>query len=333
MTSAQVGEMLDHAADSVTPTETDPATRLVTLGRQSVRRRRAWAAAGFVAAAAAAVVAVPLALTAPDVATPATTITYAGLSVDVPKGWRISRVPILGACLAEPQTVYLAQNWDVLLSKPTSADAPALHCRGGQWMAIVGNGTPPSIDPNRLVVKDGRLLEVEQGAPEFLPSMLMYHVAGELRAPMALISGDKQDQAQLLRRIAWPPGPPAPRSGGLALPDHLTSATADRPPPTNGMVVAADAKTLSQIQAKLSALRDPVAAGKECALQKPGSIGIDLENSITGESVIVVLGGASCPQAISTGGGRVRAPAGLGQELLNLIIASDDAATKHPRQK
>ncbi len=36
----------------------------------------------------------------------------------------------------------------------------------------------------------------------------------------------------------------------------------------------------------------------------------------------------SCPQAISTGGGRVRVPAGLGKELLDLIVASDRAAAE-----
>jgi hypothetical protein len=122
-------------------------------------------------------------------------------------------------------------------------------------------------------------------------------------------------------RITWPAGPPAPPSGGLALPDRITSVTTDVPP-TNGMAVATDAETLTRIQTKLAELRDPVPAGEECTLRKPGSVGISL-----GE-VTVVLGDATCPQAISTGGGRVRVPAGLGKELLDLIVASDRAATE-----
>ena len=55
---------------------------------------------------------------------------------------------------------------------------------------------------------------------------------------------------------------------------------------------------------KLAELRDPVPAGEECTLPKPGSVGISV-----GE-VIVVLGDATCPQAISTGGGRVRSRPG-----------------------
>jgi Sigma-70 region 2 len=126
---------------------------------------------------------------------------------------------------------------------------------------------------------------------------------------------------QVMVRITWPAGPPAPPSGGLALPDRITSVTTDVPP-TNGMAVATDAETLTRIRTKLAELRDPVPAGEECTLRKPGSVGISL-----GE-VTVVLGDATCPQAISTGGGRVRVPAGLGKELLDLIVASDRAATE-----
>ncbi|MET8910191.1 hypothetical protein [Micromonospora sp. NPDC004551] len=63
-------------------------------------------------------------------------------------------------------------------------------------------------------------------------------------------------------------------------------------------------------------------ADEACTLQKPGRVGIALDD------VTVVLGDATCPQAISTGGGRVRAPDGLGRELLGLIVASDRAAVE-----
>ena len=52
MNPNQLSELLERAAASVTPTETDPASRLVRLGRRSVRRRRAWATVGSLAAAA-----------------------------------------------------------------------------------------------------------------------------------------------------------------------------------------------------------------------------------------------------------------------------------------
>ena len=63
-------------------------------------------------------------------------------------------------------------------------------------------------------------------------------------------------------------------------------------------------------------------AGADCTLRRPGSVGINLGK------ITVVLGDATCPQAISTGGGRVQAPAGLGQELLTLIVESERAAAE-----
>jgi hypothetical protein len=45
----------------------------------------------------------------------------------------------------------------------------------------------------------------------------------------------------------------------------------------------------------------------------------------------VVIGDATCPQAVSTGGGRVRVPPGFGEELLDLIVASDRPASRKGR--
>jgi hypothetical protein len=94
----------------VTPAETDPAARLISLGRRSVQRRRAWAAAGTVAATVAAVVAVPFATATPDRSPDA--VAFGGLSITVPEGWRTSTVTTLDVCTAEPRTVYLAARWD-----------------------------------------------------------------------------------------------------------------------------------------------------------------------------------------------------------------------------
>jgi hypothetical protein len=330
---AYVSELLQRAAVSVTPTETDPRSRLVSLGRRSVwRRRRAWGTAG-VAAVVAAVVALPLATAAWDrvetAEAPGTTVGLGGLSVAVPKGWRTSRVTTFDPCIAEPRTVYLAAQWypgpraKRLMTGGTEDMPVTCKSEGQAWIAVVQKGVGRLVSPNRLVVKDAQLLQVEQPDRHFLPSMWTYRALNdEIQATTAVISGDERDREQLLERVTWPAGPAAPASGGLKLPARIAHATTDRPPPTTGMVVASDAKTLTQIRTTLAGLRDPVPAGEECTLQKPGAIGIDLG------TVTVVLGDATCPQAISTGGGRVRVPAGLGKKLLDLIVASDHAATQ-----
>jgi hypothetical protein len=110
------------------------------------------------------------------------------------------------------------------------------------------------------------------------------------------------------------------------LPDRITFATSDVPP-SNAMRVTQDAKTLNRIRTTLAELRDPVPAGEECTLQKPGAVGIGFD-----DGVAVVLGDATCPQAISTGGGRVRVPVGLGNELIDLIVASERAASERDKK-
>lgn len=330
MNTIHISELLQRAAASVTPTETDPTSRLVSLGRRSVRRRRrAWGTAGSVAAVAAiaAVVALPVGTAAPDRSEAAgTAVRLGGLSVAVPEGWRTSEVTTFDPCTAEPRTIYLAARWDPRATRPRSGqpgNTPFTCTSEGQaWMAVVREGVAPLVNPNRLVVKDGQLLQIEQPDQYFLPSMWSYRaLTHEIQATTAFISGDEKGREQLLKRITWPAGPAAPASGGLVLPDSITSATTDVPP-SNGMVAATDTKTLTQIRTTLAELRDPVPIGEECTLQKPGSVGISL-----GE-ITVVLGDATCPQAISTGGGRVRVPAGLGKQLLDLIVASDRAATE-----
>ena len=338
MNPTHVSELLERAAASVTPTETDPASRLVSLGRRSVqRRRRAWGTAGSVAAVVAAVVALPLGTAAPDrseaVGSPGTTVSLGDLSVAVPEGWRTSNVTTFDPCMAEPHTVYLAERWDPGYRRPGSGPPgnTPLKCKseGQAWMAVVQKGVAQYLTPNRLLVKDEQLLQVEQPAQDRVTSMWAYRAFNyEDLATTAFISGDEKDREQLLKRITWPAGPAAPASGGLMLPDRITSATSEMP----GMVVATDAKTLTQIRTTLAELRDPVPTGEECTLQLPGAIGIGLGEVSAGQvppmAVTVVLGDATCPQAISTGGGRVRVPAGLGKELLDLIVASDRAAAE-----
>lgn len=319
MNPVDAHELLDRAAVSVTPAESDPAARMVSLGRRSLRRR-AWAAVGSAAAVLAAAVAVPLAITVPDrVDESGATVSFHGLSVVVPKGWQTSRVDMFNPCTAGPRTVYLAETWDLGFgARPSSGPAKGttVACTPPDqaWLAVVHVGVSLLVNPTQLVVKDGQPLQIEQPDPSTFPSMWAYRTIAEFQAPTAFISGDEKSREQLLNRVSWPVGRPVPLGGGLALPDRITSATTDVPP-NNHMVVTTDARTLNQIRAKLAEQREPVPPGEECTLKKPGSLGISL-----GE-VIVVLGDASCPQAISTGGGRVQVPAGLGQELLDLIVA------------
>ncbi|RKN44497.1 hypothetical protein D7223_19845 [Micromonospora endolithica] len=305
----------------MTPTENDPAARLVSLGRRSRRRRRAWGTAGSVAVAAAiaTVAALPLGPEAPDrsevAEAPEKTVNLGGLSVAVPEGWRTSEVTTFDPCTAEPRTVYLASRRDP--GDRFSRGVPTKCTSEGQlWLALVRAGVPRYVTPERLVVKDGQPLQATQE----LEGWWTYRAFNEEEmATAVLIPGNERDREQLLQRVTWPAGPSAPPSGGLMLPDRITSAVSENAGP---MVTAMDAGTLARIRTALTELRDPVPAGEECTPQGPGRVGIALDG------VSVVLGDAQCPQAISTAGGRVRVPAGLGRELLDLIVASDRAAAE-----
>ncbi|MEU9740359.1 hypothetical protein AB0E12_14365 [Micromonospora chersina] len=237
-----------------------------------------------------------------------------GLSVAVPEGWRTSEVTTFDPCIAEPRTVYLAARWGFPRGTQPRSTCPS---EGQAWIALVRDGVPRYVKPERLVVKDGQLLQVTE---DITQSQWTYRAFNEeIMATGVFISGDAKGRDQLLKRVTWPAGPAAPASGGLMLPDRITSAVSEDAGP---MVTATDAKTLTRIRAALTELRDPVPAGEECTLQLPGAVGIAFDG------VTVVLGDATCPQAISTGGGRVRVPAGLGRELLDLIVASDRAAAE-----
>lgn len=307
MNPTELSELLDRAAASVTPAETDPVSRMVSLGRRSVRRRRIWGAAVAVVVA----VALPLAWVAPHRSAPVeTTVSFAGLSVVVPPGWPTRNVTTFDPCTAKPHTVYLASKWTQGISCRLADQA---------WIAVLRQGVAPLVNPGRLVVRGGHLLQAEQVDEHRNPFLWAYRAfTDEILAPTVFILGHDQ---KLLERVTWPAGPPGPASGGLALPARITSATSAAPP-SNGMVVATDAKTLNQIRGKLAGLHDRVPTGQECTLEVPGAVGISL-----GE-VTVVMGDATCPQAISTGGGRVRVPPHLGRELLDLIVASDRAASR-----
>ena len=194
-------------------------------------------------------------------------------------------------------------------------------------MAVVDEGVGrPAASPGRLVAKDRNLLVVEEAGHRTPTSAWTYRAFNEeMNATTVFLSGNEQGRERLLERVTWPAGPPAPPSGGLKLPDRIDYAVSDVPP-SNGMRVATDAKTLNQIMATLGELDDPVPAGEECTLQAPGSVGIligDGDGQTADGGAAVVLGDATCPQAISDAGGRVRVPAGLGKQLQDLVVAGD----------
>ena len=323
MTNNHVSELLDRAAASVTPAETDPAARLVALGRRSVRRRRSLGAAGFVAAAVAAVVAVPVVMGIPNRpdATGATgsTETFGGLTVAVPKGWKTSRVDGFDPCTAQRNTVYLAQRWGAGRAPQPMDTLGGCEAEGRTWMVIVKVGAGRRLTPDRLIVKDGQ--PIQQSGFGLVDSMWTYAAFGnDAEATTAGISaGDDQGREQLLQRVTWPAGAPAPRSGGLALPATLDSVLGESPQ----MVTGQSASTLAQVRTRLAQLREPVPAGEECVLEGPGMVALLLNESRDrpADSITVVLGDATCPQAVSTGGGRVKAPAELGRQLLSLLEA------------
>lgn len=329
MNPIQASELLERAAASVTPSEADPVSRMVVLGKRSVKRRRAWKGAGAVAAAVAVVVALPFATVVSnrlDSVGPHGTVSFGGLSIVVPKGWRASRVKTVDLCTAKPHTVYLAEEWSDSAPPVDAPGSPPYRCasEGQAWMVVVSNGVIGFLQPEQLVSRDGQLVDFEE---ETGPSGATYRAFNrEDLATGVFLPGGEKGREQLLENVTWPAGPPAPPAGGLVLPDHITVAVSE----DDGLMVnASDAKTLNRIRTELAKLREPVPAGEECTLRKPGRVGIALGNDLT-----VVLGDAKCPQAVSTGGGRVRVPAGLGKELLGLIAASDRAAAAaaHPKK-
>ena len=339
MNPNHVSELLERVAASVTPTETAPASRLVSLGRRSVRRRRSWALAAGVAIVAT--VALPFVLAPPERAPlpAAPAVNFGGLAISVPKGWKTIKVPIFSTCTAQPRTIYLAPKFDFSYGQPSEGPPGGnkpVECpgKGKEWIAAVQSGFGGvSVNPKQLMAKDGQLLEVHK-LDEFggsNPDVWIYNSFSKpFQTAAVFISGHENARDQLIKNITWPAGPPAPPGGGLALPSRVTSATADEVtdgPPTNRMVVATDAKTLKQIRSALAALREPVPAGEACDLKKPGSIGIVLTDG-KNDSANVVIGDRACPVAISTGGGQVRVPPGLGKQLLALIVASDKAASE-----
>jgi hypothetical protein len=338
-----VRELLERTAASVTPRETTPASKLVSLGRRSIRRRRAGAVAAGVALVA--LVALPFVLASPDRPAPAaaSTVNFDGVTISVPKGWKAIKVPVFSSCTAKAHTIYLAPKFDFSWGQPSEGPPGSnkpVECpsKGKEWIAAVQSGfSGVSVNPERLMAKDGQLIEVEK-LDEFGsldPDVGIYKSFSKpFQTPAVFISGNEQARGQLIKKITWPAGPPAAPGGGLALPKRVTSATADQVtdgPPVNRMVVATDAKTLQQIRRALAALREPVPAGEACELKKPGATGIVLTDG-KNDSATVVIGDEACPVAVSTGGGQVRVPPGLGEQLLALIVASDNAASAHAKK-
>jgi len=347
MNPHDVRELLDRAAAGVTPADADPVPQVMRLSRRAAMRRRAvWAVGGSAAAATvlAGGITLPTLLTGQDGSDPAAVaaaqgpavaatkrpvVSLGGVSVTVPDGWRTARVKTFDACDAKPRTVYLASGFDpdgwVGFKRgqepkgpppPAGTKAPPCASEGGSWMAVVEDGLGRHVVPTELVVQKDTLLEADSPARR-IPSMRSYRAFDDqIQATTVFIAGSTAERGRLLERVTWPAAPPAPASGGLALPDKLTSAMTDLPP-DNHMTVTQDAAALTRIRTALAGLRQPVPADKACSIGTGDAVGIALSGEKT--EVTVVLGDEACPQAISNGGGRVEVPAGLGRELRALI--------------
>ncbi|WP_436529324.1 hypothetical protein [Actinoplanes sp. HUAS TT8] len=305
MNPNEVRELLDRAAVTVTPARPDPVSRMVRLGRRSVQRRRAWGAA---LATLVVATAVPFALSRPGAAPPApaspAAVTFDGLRVAVPEGWKSVQVATFDPCTAEPNTVYLAGKQ--IVPDPCTP-------RSSDWIGIAPETFGGAISPSLLTVKDDNVIQGD----ESLPGIWNYRAFdGQETKPVVTVSGDEKNRERLLARVTWPAGPPA---GPLALPAKITTVTVDGP----GIPTATKAATIAQVRTALTGLHEQVPAGQECTLRKPGSEGFVLD-----DDVIVVLGNATCPQAVSNHGGRVRVPAGLVKQLYDLILKDNGLPTE-----
>ncbi len=305
MNPNEITELLDRAASSVTPAGSDPVTTMVRLGRRSANRRRAWAAA---VATGVVALAVPLALGFPGDAkpTPSTTVAFGGLTITVPDGWKTTKAARFDPCTAKPDTIYFVDTVE-----PSHACAPSDQA----WIAVQPEGTGGLLSPPVLVSKDANVLEGE----DTMNGLWRYRAFGGAGTTAGLVLPDlpEKRRSELLELTTWPAGPAAPPGGGLTLPKTITSVSIDAP----GVPTATDAKTLNRIREQLAGLTEPVPAGEECVLKSPGSVGLGFNDGI-----IVVLGDATCPQAVSDHGGRVRVPASLGKELFDEVLKNNSPA-------
>jgi len=138
------------------------------------------------------------------------------------------------------------------------------------------------------------------------------------------IAGDPTVREDLLEQVTWPAEPPAPASGGLALPDRILGAGTDPGKAVNPEGDSIDRPALARIRAALADL-PPVPRGQECDLTKPHVYGFSLNERTRGASagdVRIVIGDKTCPQAVSSRGGRVAVPDQLGKQIYDLLMAN-----------
>ncbi len=322
MSEDHIAALLRRAADTATPSTADPAPQLVRRARRRLLRRRALGVAGVAVATAGVVTGTAVLAPGPAdrgvvvdrsaaQAPTGTPRSFAGVTVVVPDGWTTSEVGVFDECTAEPRTVYLAKDWQP--RGPGSLTDSSRACGPTQpWMAIVETGEGLSIPPERLVVSGSALLQVTP----FGASSSSYRpfVSGTgPAATTAYISAAPQTHADLLQRVSWPAG--APRSDRLSLPARITDVVVGRLP--NIMIDLDDAGRIQQVRRLLEAQRTPVPAGRECPLDAEHTLGLSLSGDAT--DALVIVGDATCPQAVSSHGGRVRVPPTLQEELLRLV--------------
>jgi hypothetical protein len=187
-------------------------------------------------------------------------------------------------------------------------------------MAVVTAGVAPFVNPPLLTMRGGRLV---QAGDDRLGSVTSYRpFTGEISATTVFASGDEATQRRLLENVTFPSVPRDGGAGGLAVPARLTNVLSTAKV-TNGMVNASDARTVESIRSQLAALRDPAPADQMCDLTDQNSVGFALSDANDSGGVTVVIGDASCPYAVSTKGGPVHVPAGLGEQLRALVVESD----------
>jgi hypothetical protein len=224
----------------------------------------------------------------------------------------------------------------------------------GPWMTVV-KGPRRGMVQAELVVGNGTTLEVDEqpyeGVFNYQPFMIsaaeaaaqaegLNRVVASLADPKTRdkprseaearasfvttvhIAGDPSVREDLLERITWPAEPAPPASGGLALPDRILSAVTE-PRKGGSMVASAEKPALAEALAALADL-PAVPRGQECDLTKPHVNGFMLNERPKGASatdVRLIIGDRTCPQAVSSRGGRVAVPDQLATKIFDLVAA------------
>ena len=176
----QASELLERAAASVTPSETDPATRMVSLGRRSVRRRRAWASRRpspppWLPCGSATRDRPP---DGSDYAGPGTTVSFGGVSIAVPEGWRTSKVEMFNPAPPSRAPSTWPRSGTSDRADADSGPPRGQHARASPRPGVdggrQGGASERTASPKQLVVKDTQPVQVDQPDEYRFPSIWTY---------------------------------------------------------------------------------------------------------------------------------------------------------------